>query len=166
MDFKKAARLIDKTKIGALIALGIGATFIMFVNAVSRYLFNYSFVWAEEIIRILFVWSMFIAITDSFLRNEHIGFTNIAEMNAFTRSLSKITNSLCLIVVGGLLAYFGAKYDRMTGEVPLPGTNLPTSLFMWPGIGAGAIWTVLGCVRFAEALKDLRTRRPGSASEN
>ena len=62
-----------------LVVLGVSATVIMFANAVGRYVFNTSFVWAEELIRILFVWGMFIAITDSFINNEHIGFRNFAE---------------------------------------------------------------------------------------
>lgn len=165
MNYRKAADCLDKTKIGILVILGLGATGIMFINAVSRYVFNYSFVWAEEIIRILFVWSMFIAITDSFIRNEHIGFTTISGMNSFTRSFARILNNLCLLIVGGLLAFFGAKYDGMTGEVPLPGTDLPTSVLMWPGIAAGAVWTIVGGGRLVTAFRNFLAGKSESSPE-
>lgn len=37
----------------------------------------------------------------------------------------------------------------MTGDVPLPATNLPTSLFMWPGVIAGAAWVLIGLRQLA-----------------
>jgi TRAP-type C4-dicarboxylate transport system permease small subunit len=149
MKPKKTAGVIRKTEIGILLVLGIGATAIMFINAICRYVFHVTFVWAEEVIRIMFVWSMFIGITDSFIHNEHIGFKNIADMNNVTRLISDLLYNLSLCCIGLLLSYFGWKYNRMTGDVPLAGTNLPTGIFMWPGIGAGVIWTFTGGVRAA-----------------
>ena len=57
-----------------------------------------------------------------------------------------------LAAVGGILAVYGFRYNAMTGSVPLPATNLPTALFMWPGIVAGAVWAVLGLYRLVRAI--------------
>ncbi len=147
MNRKSTAYWIRRAETAVLVALGVGATLIMFANAVGRYAFNTSFVWAEELIRILFVWGMFIAITDSFIRNEHIGFKNFADLNGATRFAADLIYSVSLTIVGVVLAYYGWKYNAMTGDVPLPGTNLPAAVLMLPGIAAGAVWGVFGAAR-------------------
>lgn len=129
--------------------LGIAMTLLMFSNAVMRYAFDSSIVWSEEIIRVLFVFAMFIAITGGFIRNEHIGFDSLAKRSGAFSSIYKAATGMCLIIVGGLLAYEGGRFTLMTGVVPLPATNLPTSLFMWPGVIAGAVWVIIGLVKIA-----------------
>lgn len=133
-----------RIEIAVYTVLGIAMTLLMFSNAVMRYVFDSSIVWSEETIRILFVLAMFIAITGGFIRNEHIGFDNFARIPGFFNTVYRVVTGLCLIVVGGLLAYYGGSFTLMTGDVPLPATNLPTSLFMWPGVIAGAAWVVIG----------------------
>ena len=129
--------------------LGIAMTLLMFSNAVMRYAFDSSIIWSEEIIRVLFVFAMFIAITGGFIRNEHIGFDSLAKRPGAFNFIYKAVTGLCLIIVGGLLAYEGGRFTLMTGDVPLPATNLPTSLFMWPGVIAGAVWVIIGLVKIA-----------------
>jgi TRAP-type C4-dicarboxylate transport system permease small subunit len=152
MKLNKTIVLVRRTEMGILLLLGAGATAVMFINALCRYAFHITFVWAEEVIRIAFVWSMFIAISDSFIHNEHIGFKNLANINKTTQLVSDLIYNLSLFFVGLLLSYYGWKYNRMTGDVPLAGTNLPTAVFMWPGIGAGIIWMLTGGVRAVLAL--------------
>jgi TRAP-type C4-dicarboxylate transport system permease small subunit len=130
-----------------LTALGVAATLIMFGNAVLRYAAGSSLVWSEEIIRLLFVWAMFIAITAAFWRNEHIGFDNLAKKGGRVGAASAAVSAACLLAVGAILAFYGFRYTVMTGDVPLPATNLPTALFMWPGVIAGGVWALMGAVR-------------------
>ena len=127
--------------------LGVAMTLLMFSNAVLRYAFGFSIVWSEEIIRVLFVLAMFIAITGGFIRNEHIGFDNIARIPGACRLIHRVVTALGLVVVGGLLTFHGGRFSQMTGDVPLPASNLPTYLFMWPGIAAGAVWALIGAWR-------------------
>jgi TRAP-type C4-dicarboxylate transport system permease small subunit len=143
-------RWLGRVELAVLTTLGVAATVIMFANAVLRYLFGASLVWSEEIIRLLFVWAMFIAITTSFWRNEHIGFDNLAKQGGWLGALSRAVSASCLLAVGGILAFYGFRYTVMTGDVPLPATNLPTALFMWPGVAAGAIWALMGAVRLVQ----------------
>lgn len=147
---KKGWLSLGKIEMGVLSALGIAATLIMFVNAASRYLFKTTFVWAEEVIRILFVWSMFIAVTTSFLRNDHIGFDGFAKRKGLPNLIYRLVYALSLIGVGGILCVYGFKYNGFTGSVPLSGTNLPTAVLMLPGIIAGAVWVLLGLWKMAK----------------
>jgi TRAP-type C4-dicarboxylate transport system permease small subunit len=124
--------------------LGVAMTLLMFGNSVMRYAFGSSIVWSEEIIRVFFVLAMFIAITGGFIRNEHIGFDSLAKIPGVFNVIHRVVAGLCLIVVGGMLAFYGGRFTLMTGDVPLPATNLSTSLFMWPGVIAGAVWVAIG----------------------
>ncbi len=149
MSDSKGKRLspLERVERVFLTVFGVAATLIMFGNAASRYLFKTTFVWAEELIRILFVWSMFFAITTSFLRNDHIGFDGIAKKKGLPNLVYRVVYALSLTLVGGILCYYGFKYNGFTGNVPLSGTGLPTAVLMWPGILAGAVWTAMGVVK-------------------
>jgi len=129
-----------------LLIFGILATLVMFGNVVARYVFHNSFVWAEEVIRILFVWSMFIAITTGFIRNQHIGFSLLADKHPLLQFISQVLYKATLAFVGVILAFYGAQYNVMVGSAPLSGTNWPTSLFLIPGIIAGAAWFFIGSI--------------------
>jgi TRAP-type C4-dicarboxylate transport system permease small subunit len=154
-------RWLGRIELGVLTVLGVAATLIMFVNAVLRYLLGTTMIWSEEVIRLLFVWAMFIAITTAFWRNEHIGFDNLAKKGGWMGKVSGLISAACLMAVGGILAYYGFRYTSMTGDVALPATNLPTALFMWPGVLAGAIWAVLGAIRLVQHLvRPVQRRAP------
>ncbi|OHD78061.1 MAG: hypothetical protein A3J97_00565 [Spirochaetes bacterium RIFOXYC1_FULL_54_7] len=153
MSRTSIAEWVRRSRTTLLVTLGVSATVIMFANAVGRYIFNTTFVWAEELIRILFVWGMFVAITDSFINNEHIGFRNFAELNATTKFVADLIYSVSLTIVGGVLAYYGWKYNAMTGDVPLSGTNLPAAVLMLPGIVSGVVWCIFGAVRTMRVLR-------------
>jgi TRAP-type C4-dicarboxylate transport system permease small subunit len=143
----KSPSVWRRIEVAVYTLLGVAMTLLMFSNAVLRYAFNFSIVWSEEIIRLLFVLAMFIAITGGFLRNEHIGFDNIAKIPGACNLIYHLTTGLGLIVVGGLLAFYGGRFTLMTGDVPLPASELPTYLFMWPGVVAGAVWALIGAWR-------------------
>lgn len=138
---------LRRIEIGTLTVLGVAITVLMFANAVLRYLFGLSIVWSEEVIRIMFVWATFIAITGGFLRNQHIGFDNVAKMNRGTMLLCDLSYAGSLLVVGAVLAWQGLQYTLLTGDVGLPATNIATSILLWPGVIAGAVWTVIGVWR-------------------
>jgi TRAP-type C4-dicarboxylate transport system permease small subunit len=139
--------LLRRIEIGTLTILGVAITLVMFANAVLRYLFGISIIWAEEVIRIMFVWAMFIAITGAFLRNQHIGFESIALINRATKGACDLAYAACLLVVGAVLSWQGLQYTLMTGDVGLPATDVPSAVLMWPGVIAGAVWAVIGAWR-------------------
>ena len=47
-------------------------SFIVILQVFSRYLFNYSFVWAEELVRYLMIWMVMIGATVVQSKNDHI----------------------------------------------------------------------------------------------
>ncbi|RJQ64694.1 MAG: TRAP transporter small permease [Desulfobacteraceae bacterium] len=51
--FKRAADMILET-VGSLLLLGV--TVLAVIQVILRYVFNYAFIWSEELSRLLFVW--------------------------------------------------------------------------------------------------------------
>lgn len=145
---------------GVLVAFAVSATGIMFGNSVSRYLFRSSFAWADEAIRLIFVWSMFIAITTAFFRNQHISFLAVAHLNRRLRLFSEVLSEATLLVIGLVVVYYGNRFMRLTGAVRLPGTELPSGLLLLPGVVSGAAWTLLGFGRLLNRLIRLVTGKP------
>ncbi|MCX7788008.1 MAG: TRAP transporter small permease subunit [Spirochaetes bacterium] len=143
----KIVIFIKNVELAVLSVLGLGATTIMVVNATGRYILGSSIAWAEEVVRILYVWAVFIAISHGFIEHQHIGFKNISSSTRTTRYLSDVLYAASLSFVGSALSYYGWMYNSMTGAVPLPGTNLPTAILMLPGILSGILWTILGIIR-------------------
>lgn len=145
--------LVKRLELVVLAIIGVAMTLVMIVNVAMRYLFESSIIWAEEFVRIGFVWSMFIAITASFIRHEHIGFDTLMRRTKLTAQVREILYGLALVVVGGLMAYYGYIYNGYTGSVELAGTGLPTSVLLFPGIIAGAAWVVIGLVNIGKAVR-------------
>ncbi|MBU2531915.1 MAG: TRAP transporter small permease subunit [Alphaproteobacteria bacterium] len=161
---QRAGGVLHKIEISTLVVLGVAMTLIMFSNAALRYLFSTSLVWSEEVIRLLFVWAMFIAITGGFIRNAHIGFDNFSDFGAKAALVNRFGYAATLTVVGGVLAWFGFIYAGYTGDVPLAATNLPTGLLMWPGVVAGCVWMIIGAVRLVAFFRDLVRAREEPAA--
>ena len=147
-----ARKLVKHLEAAVLTILGVSMTVVMIVNVIMRYFFESSLIWAEEFIRIGFVWAMFIAITTGFIRHEHIGFDALMRRTRFTTRLRDVLYGVALVTVGALTAWFGNIYNGFVGSVSLAGTNLPTAVLLLPGIVAGAAWCVIGLAIIGTAL--------------
>lgn len=128
-------------------------TLIMFINGVSRYALGTTFIWAEEVIRLLFVWAMFIGITDLFTSGGHIGFDAIINKNSMTRKVCGILSNLVLIFIGEQLAVHGYGIISVIGKIPLAATKLPNLSFQLPGVLAGVAWIIIGIWNIVKILK-------------
>lgn len=119
-------------------------TMIMFVNALGRYILGDTFLWAEEVIRLLFAWAMFIGITDLFITGGHIGFDVISNRNRTTKKVCSAIAYTVLVIIGWNLMVYGAGIISVIGKIPLPATKLPGAMFYIPGVIAGAVWILIG----------------------
>lgn len=138
---------IKKIENIVLMLLGLGMTAVMFANALSRYVLGSTFVWAEEVIRMLFVWAMFIVITDLFVEGGNIGFDVFANKNAVTKMICEIVTNIVLIIIGGSLFIHGGGIVQVIGKIPLAATKLPGAVFYIPGVIAGGVWVLIGAYK-------------------
>lgn len=153
------ANMMLKIERICLMILGLVMSLVMFVNACSRYFFSNTFLWAEETVRICFVWAMFIAISELFIYGGHTGFDVFSGKNKWTKLFSKVVTDVVLIVLGFNFVYFGRAIVAQVGSVPLASTKLPSMVFYIPGILAGAAWMVIGA---ADIIGMLRKKNSGT----
>jgi C4-dicarboxylate transporter, DctQ subunit len=115
---------------------------IIFGQVVSRYCFQYTPIWSEELSRFLVVWSIFIGVSIGVRKNQHIG------VDAFIRFLPhnlKIASECLLNLIGiiviGILVYNSFEFIQRTIEfdqlspamrVPMyiPYLAMPIGLFL------------------------------------
>lgn len=136
-----------------LMILGLSMTLIMFINALGRYILGDTFLWAEEVIRLLFAWAMFIGITDLFITGGHIGFDVVSNRNKTTRKVCAVVAYAVLIIIGWNLMVYGAGIISVIGKIPLPATKLPGAMFYIPGVIAGVVWIFIGIWGIVKTLR-------------
>ena len=110
-------RCLEHIEAGLIAFLLAAMTLVTFVQVITRYFFNYSFVWALEVTGVMFGFLIFIGMAYGVRVGVHIG------VDAFVKTLSReharvvnmIAASLCLlyagiVVVGGWI-YVRKMYD-------------------------------------------------------
>lgn len=65
----------DEIERTIIIVLFIVMTMILFVNVVTRYIFSFTFSWAEQAARILFVWMTFAGVSLAGMSSAHLQVT-------------------------------------------------------------------------------------------
>lgn len=65
-------RFLERAEVSICIFFLIVMTFVVLLQVCSRYLFNYSFVWAEELVRYLMIWMVMIGSAVVQSKNDHI----------------------------------------------------------------------------------------------
>lgn len=104
----KLLNLLDKTEELLNGTILLGATGILFVNVILRYLFHNSTTWAEEAIRYIIVWVTFVGGSICARQGDHVGielFTSMAP--PVIRKALKILADLLSIIFLILLTYYG-----------------------------------------------------------
>ena len=96
-----AAAYIDKAATWLLFLLLFVMTGITFAQVVTRYVFNFSITWSEELARFLFIWSIFAGIPSLIFRSGMTAFDLI-----LARLQGKIAKCAVLLLSGAGLLFF------------------------------------------------------------
>lgn len=90
---------------------------IIFGQVVSRYGFNYTPIWSEELSRFLIVWSIFIGVSIGVRNNQHIGVDAIIRFLPHgLKVAAEVLLNLIGIVVLGVLIYTSIEFIGHTRE--------------------------------------------------
>jgi TRAP-type C4-dicarboxylate transport system permease small subunit len=156
-DLPAADRVINRT--AELVGVGLlGAILaIVFANALTRYLLNTSFVWAEEVVISLVPW---LAVTGLFLSVRRRRMIRIEffldRFGAPGRRLLGVAAQLLGAVMLAWLAWLGFAYVARFGADRTPYLALPKGLFT-AALGPGAALVALAFV--LAAWREWRERR-------
>lgn len=90
---------------------------LIFAQVVSRYGFNYTPVWSEELARFLVVWSIFIGVAIGVRNNQHIGVDAVIRFLPHKLKLaSEVLLNLIGVVVLGILICNSYEFIQHTRE--------------------------------------------------
>ena len=90
---------------------------IVFGQVISRYGFNYTPIWAEELSRFLVVWSIFIGVAIGVRNNQHIGVDAVIRFLPHKLKLaSEVLLNLIGVVVLGILIFNSIEFIQHTME--------------------------------------------------
>ena len=123
---------------------------IVIVQVFSRYIFNFSFVWAEELVRYMMIWMVMIGSALVQIKNEHIRidfFPILAGPRG--RRIMEIFFRLCTLALLAIITYKGFKVSYFNRLFESSGLRIN---MVWPtlAIPLGAIligsYTLVGLV--------------------
>jgi TRAP-type C4-dicarboxylate transport system permease small subunit len=146
-----ADRIVNRAVELVGVSLLAGILAIIFVNALTRYALNYSFIWAEEVVIGLVPW---LAVTGLFLsvrrrRMIQIEFFLGKFPPAGRRLLATLADLLGAVMLAWL-AWLGFRYVATFGGDPTPYLALPKGLFtsaLWLGTAVVALALVVAAWR-------------------
>jgi C4-dicarboxylate transporter DctQ subunit len=116
---------LEEWLIAALLAAMTGVTFM---QVVARYVFNYSFVWALELVTFLFAWLIFLGISYGVRIGSHIGVDALVKaLPAGPRRLvgalaAALCMAYCVILFVGSWTYVEKMYviGILAQDLPIP----------------------------------------------
>jgi C4-dicarboxylate transporter, DctQ subunit len=144
---------IEQALLGSAI---LGASLILFSNVILRYFFAKGLVWAEELVRYLIIWMVFVGGSVAARQSSHI---NVDVLVNLLPQRSRLAALKVLRIVAALfclaLCLWGARVTlliKASGQVT-PGMNMPT---YWAYL-AIPVGSALMALRFVQAALEGRT---------
>ena len=127
------------------------ASLVLFANVVARYVFNWGFTWAEELVRYEIIWMVFLGGSIAARQGLHIGvdllvrFAPVPLRKPINILINLISLTFCLLIL-----YYGASLisqTKMFGQVS-PALQVP----MWMVQLAIPLGAGLMALRFAQQI--------------
>jgi len=135
-----------------LIAFLLGAmTLVTFAQVIARYVFNYSFVWALELVSFLFAWLIFLGMCYGVRMGSHIGVDALVKALGprTARVLTALAATLCIIYA--VIAFVGGwHYVSKMHEIGILSEDIPIP--QWVPRLALPVGFGLLAIRFAQVL--------------
>ncbi len=102
---------------------------LVFLNVVLRYGFSSGIHWSEEISLVIVIWFTFIAMALGVKESLHINVDILPKKlpKAFFTALDCIRDVL-VVIIGGIMIYYGWKLTLNGARSSLPATNIPNSI--------------------------------------
>jgi len=142
---------LERLEEGLIAFLLAAMTLVTFVQVVARYVFNYSFVWALELVTWLFAWLIFLGIPYGVRVGSHIGVDALVKSLGprTARTVGAVAAILCIaysvILIIGSWNYVAKMY-----EVGIMADDLP--VYQWVPRAILLVGFGLLILRFSQVL--------------
>lgn len=148
---------IDGVVMWALALFMAAETVIVFSAVVSRYVFNYSFAWSDEVARGLLTWLIFLGSTAAYRRGELIDIPFFKEQ--MSPGLTRVALILGAIATAIFLAYTIRYGWMLTGRTSRQVTSVLSIKLYWFS-GAVIVGSAVMLIHVVSDLLDLVTGKP------
>lgn len=147
--YSAALARIDAAAKWTIIAAMAAMIAVVSLQVALRYLLNTSLDWSDEISRLLFVWSIFLAIPLGIREGAHVGIDLLAgRLPGPARRCLGIATSLAAAVLMAVVLYETIAVARETWDENLPTLDVSTGWFL-VAVGISAGHSVLHLVQLA-----------------
>ncbi|PSW22221.1 TRAP transporter small permease [Photobacterium sanctipauli] len=133
--------------LAALTGLSLFNLFVvMLVASISRYFFNYSIMWSEELAKYSMIYGVMFGMIICYLDGTHIKFS---VLNGFIKeSLQKkidFITDISVLGCGFIIAYSGYLFTQRRGSIVSPGTGIEMYYFQ-SAIIVGGVGLIIAAV--------------------
>jgi TRAP-type C4-dicarboxylate transport system permease small subunit len=143
--------LLDRLVGGAIIAAMAAMVVVVSLQVTLRYVFNTSLDWAEDVARLLFVWSIFLAIPLGVKQGSHIAIQLLTlHLAPAVRKLLFRVMALGCAALMAVVCYQSTLLTVQQWDEFMPTLNVTAALFMVP-VAFGAAHSTLNFVLLAIA---------------
>jgi C4-dicarboxylate transporter, DctQ subunit len=142
---------LERLEEGLIAFLLAAMTLVTFVQVVARYVFNYSFVWALELVTWLFAWMIFLGIPYGVRVGSHIGVDALVKALGprSARAVGALAAVLC-IAYSVILLIGSWNYVAKMYEVGIMADDLP--VYQWVPRAILLVGFSLLILRFSQVL--------------
>ena len=124
-----AERILLAGNRGLIIAMMAAMVALVFTNVVSRYILNFSIIWAEELSQYLMVWITFLGAGLAMREGRHVAVEMLQD--ALPQPLARTARLIVIIAVLVFLAtlvVLGVMFVSFAWEQETPVMNIPTGI--------------------------------------
>ena len=145
-----------------VIAMMAVMVLLVFMNVVSRYIFNHSIIWAEEVSQYLMVWVAFLAAGLALREGRHVAIEILQDrLPSTTRRMTRHFVALLLVVFMGILIVLGFQFAHFAWDQESPVLNIPLGI-PYLAVPIGALLLMIHLFFLYRAYIDRRYDTPES----
>jgi TRAP-type C4-dicarboxylate transport system permease small subunit len=145
----RALAALDKAVCALIVVTMAAMVIVVSAQVLLRYGFNASLDWGEDIARLLFVWTIFLAIPIGVKEGAHIGIELIVKTfsDSIQRMLTRLMATLAIVLMG-VVCWQAGRLAIEQWDENLPTLDISVALFMVP-VCIGAALSILHLARQA-----------------
>jgi len=141
--------LVDRLAGVAIVAAMAAMVVVVSLQVLLRYAFNTSLDWSEDVARLLFVWSIFLAVPLGVKRGAHIGIELlVVQLSPAVGTFLVRVMALGCAALMGVIGYQCILLVAQQWDEFMPTLNVTAALFMVP-LAIGAVHSALHFVAIA-----------------
>jgi len=159
-------RILQQIFLG-LTGAALGLVFVVvLVNAISRYLFQYSFVWGGSVATYGMIYGTAFGVLGAYMQGLNIRFNVVTEvLSPRVNAVLELVTHVLTIVVGVALTISAIEFVHSRGGIVITGLNLTTGYMQFAMIILGAGLVVVASLKTITSAANLRALWRGMTVE-